>query len=130
MFSTSQDIILVDNITGIETNLKSNGYTFAASAGVHRSRFSLIYQKTLSKNQPVLDQNNVSVYKNKGIIYIKSSQYAIDNVKIFDISGRLIFEKTKANAKEINIESLKFGNQVLIIKISSGELMMVQKIAN
>ena len=130
LFSTNQDIILVDNITGIETNLKSNGYAFAATAGVHRSRFSLVYQKTLSKNQPVLDENNVSVYKSKGIIFIKSSQFAIDNVKIFDISGRLIFEKTKANAKEINIESLKFGNQVLIIKISSGELMMVQKIAN
>jgi PQQ-dependent dehydrogenase (s-GDH family) len=130
LFSGVQDIILVDHLAGTETDLKSGGYTFAVAAGVNNARFSLKYQKTLDNTQQILDENNVLVYKNKGVIQIKSVKSVIENVKIFDISGRLIFEKGKINSKEISIESTKFGNQVLIVKIYSDKQMVSKKIVN
>ena len=117
LFSGNQDIILVDHLTGTETDLKSGGYTFAATAGVNNARFSLKYQKTLGNTQQILDENNILVYKNKEAIHIKSSSTTIDNIKLYDISGRHIFEKTNINANETHIEIAKFGKQILILKI-------------
>jgi hypothetical protein len=127
LFLSSQDIILKDSDNGTETNLKLDSYTFSAPAGVSNTRFSLKYQKTLGISTPNFDENSVVVYKNYGKISIKSNGSSIDNVKLFDIGGRLLLEKTKVNANETSIEISKFANQVLIIKITSDDKSMVSK---
>ncbi|HQE33830.1 MAG TPA: T9SS sorting signal type C domain-containing protein [Flavobacterium alvei] len=127
LFSANQDIILVDHLTGIETNLKSSEYTFAAVAGVDNSRFSLKYQKTLGNHQQVLDENNILVYKSKGAIHIKSGKTNIDNLKLFDISGRFIFEKKNIKSQETSIENAKLGNQILVVKITLENQKVVSK---
>jgi hypothetical protein len=131
LFSTSQDIILKDNTTGTETDLKSSDYTFTAAAGVDNARFSLKYQKSLAVNASVFDENTITVYKNNGTIRIKSGSTTIDNVKLFDLSGRLLFEKKKVNANETAIESSKFDHQVLIVQITSVDKNIInKKVAN
>jgi hypothetical protein len=131
LFSGSQDIILKDNSTGTETNLKNGAYTFAAAAGSDRTRFELQYQRTLRTNTPVLNESSILVYKNKGIIQIKSSQSDIANIKLFDIQGHLLFEKSKVNANETSIESSKFAKQVLIVEIiSEDNKKLIKKIIN
>lgn len=131
LFSGSQDIILKDNTTGIETDLKNSPYLFTVSAGTDNTRFSLKYQKTLGISNPVFDEKSVIVYKNKGTIHIKSESETIENVQLFDIKGSLLFEKKKLNTKETNMESSKFTNQVLIVKITSTDKKIVsKKIAN
>ncbi|WP_396171687.1 T9SS sorting signal type C domain-containing protein [Flavobacterium sp.] len=131
LFSGNQDIILKDNLTGTETNLKSSDYTFTASAVVDNARFSLKYQKTLAVDAQILDKNLVLVYKNKGSIHIKSAGSAIANVKLYDISGRLIFEKSNVKANETRIESAKFAKQILIVKITLDDKKLInKKVAN
>lgn len=127
LFLTSQDIILIDNNTGTETNLKASSYLFAAVAGVDNARFSLKYQKTLNVNSSNYDENTISVHKNNGAISIKSSAAAIENIKLFDIAGRLLFEKKKVNSTETAIESIKFANQVLIVQITTADKSIVNK---
>jgi len=127
LFSENQEIILMDSLNGTETNLKSGGYSFSANAGVDNSRFSLKYQKTLTIDSQILDNNSVLMFKNKGSIYIKSAVSAIDNVKLYDISGRLIFEKSNVKAYETRIESAKFGKQILIIKIILNDNKLINK---
>lgn len=127
LFSGNQDIILKDNTTGIETDLKTSSYLFTATAGTDNARFSLKYQKTLGINIPVFNENSVTIFKNKGTIHVKSEVSAIDNVQLFDIKGSLLFEKTKLNTKETTIESSKFTNQVLIVKITSNTKKTVTK---
>jgi hypothetical protein len=127
LFSAAQEIILKDNSTGIETDLKTSSYTFTAVAGVDNARFSLKYQKTLGINSLIFDENSVVVYKNNSEIQIKSGVTTIDNVKLFDISGRLLFEKAKVNANETTIECSRFTNQVLIVQITSSDKNVVNK---
>jgi hypothetical protein len=126
LFLGSQDIVLKDAISGIETDLKSTAYNFAAKAGIDNNRFSLKFQKTLGVNSEVFDESSVLVYKNKGAIHIKSTT-AISDVKVYDIQGRLIFEKIKVNANETTITSSKFGNHVLIVKIIAQDNKVVNK---
>lgn len=131
LFSGKQDIILKDNETGTETNLKTSHYTFTVQAGATNTRFSLKYQKTLGINNPVFDENSIVVFKNNGSIYIKSNGSAINNVKLFDVRGRLIIEKANLNASETSIESEKYANQVLIVQIADDNNKVVtKKIAN
>jgi PQQ-dependent dehydrogenase (s-GDH family) len=127
LFSGSQDVILKDNLTGTETDLKTNPYTFTASAGTDNARFSLKYQKTLGIAAPEFNDNSVIIFKNNGIIHIKSEVDTIDSVQLFDIKGTLLFEKMKVNANETTIESSKFTNQVLIAKIASSKKKVVSK---
>jgi hypothetical protein len=127
LFAGAQDIILKDNSTGAESDLKAGSYTFSAVAGVDNARFSLKYQKTLGINLSVFDEDSIVVYKNKSEIRIKSGDTTIDNVKLFDLSGRLLFEKKKVNANEATIESSKFANQVLIVQITSSDKNVVNK---
>ena len=131
LFSENQDIILKDNSTGTETNLKNGAYTFAATAGSDKNRFELKYQKTLGIDANDFNANSILVYKNKGVIQIKSSDAAIAKVKIFDIQGRLLFEKLKVNAKETSIESANFANQVLVVEITSDDnKKQIKKVVN
>ncbi|MDD5148851.1 MAG: T9SS sorting signal type C domain-containing protein [Flavobacterium sp.] len=127
LFSGSQSIVLKDNLTGAETDLKAGAYTFTAAAGTDKTRFTLKYQKTLGINNPTFDENSVTVFKNKGVISIKSVGTTIANVKVFDILGRLIFEKSKVNASETSIDGSKFANQVLMVKITSEANKVVNK---
>jgi uncharacterized lipoprotein YddW (UPF0748 family) len=126
-FSNSQDIFLVDASNGTETNLKTSEYTFTAASGVDNTRFSLKYQKTLGVDSTSSDSNNFLIFKSNGVLQIKSGLTAIDNVKLYDVNGHLLFKKENVNANEISIESAKFGNQVLIVTISTIDKKIVNK---
>lgn len=127
LFSGSQDIVLKDNLTGAETDLKNSPYIFTAAAGTDNTRFSLKYQKTLGIKTPDFNENSIVVYKNKGTIHIKSEAETIESIQLFDIKGSLVFEKTKINANETSVESSKFAHQVLIVKITSSNKKTVSK---
>jgi hypothetical protein len=131
LFATSQDVVLKDNDNGTETNLKLGSYTFTATAGATNSRFSLKYQKTLGVTAPAFDENSVMVYKNLGKINVKSNGSSIDNVKLYDVRGKLLVENAKINANEISVESSKYASQVLIVKISLANSKVIsRKIVN
>jgi len=127
LFSGAQEIFLIDNLTGTETNLKTAAYTFSAAVGASSTRFSLKYQKTLGINPTVFDENSLSLYKTKESIHIKSYGTIINTVKIYDLSGRLVFEKEKINAAETAIESSKLGNQMLVLEITLADNKRITK---
>jgi NACalpha-BTF3-like transcription factor len=132
LFSGStQDIILKDNITGVETDLKAGGYTFTAAAGVDNARFALKYQKTLNINAPAFNDNSVRIYKNKGTLYVNSSAVTMANIKIFDIQGRLLAEQKNVNENIAEFKDLKTADVVLIVKITSIDAdVVIKKIFN
>jgi predicted outer membrane repeat protein len=127
LFSGNQDVILKDNATGAETNLKAGGYDFIAEAGANSSRFVLKYQKTLDTETPVFTKESVLIYTNKKIIHINSGGITMKNVQVFDMSGRLVLKKENINNSETTIDGSKFSHQVLIVKITSDENKVVSK---
>lgn len=126
-FSNSEDILLTDNVTGIETDLRTNNYLFTANEGVDNARFSIKYQKTLGVNNSDVDEDSFLVYKSTNAIQIKSGSTAIDKVKLFDISGKLLLEKTQINATELSIESSGLPKQLLIVKITLIDKKVINK---
>ena len=127
LFSGSQDIYLLDSKTGTETNLKTSSYTFAATAAVDNGRFSLKFQKTLSLDAQLFNDNSVIVYKNNGAIYVNSGAKMMNNIKVFDIQGRLIAEQKSVKGNTSSIQNLSARNQVLIVKVTTDDNQVISK---
>lgn len=127
LFAAGQDVFLKDNTTGIETNLKTESYNFTAQAGTYNSRFSLKYQQNLRVNVSEFNENSVKVYKNGGTLYVNSGNVALANIKVFDLQGRLIAEQKKLKTKIATFRDLKTTQQVLIVKVTSHDNIVVNK---
>ena len=127
VFANGQDIYLVDSKTGIETDLKAGAYNFVAATGVDNARFSLKYQKTLNVDATAFNENSVRVYKNNGMLYVNSGTVDINNIKVYDIQGRLLAEQKNVKATTATIKDLKAKQQVLIVKITSEDNNVVSK---
>ena len=129
LFATAQDIYLVDKITGTETNLQKEAYTFTTGAGVHNARFQLTYKtsKSLSVNDPAYDQNSILVYNQSGALLINAGKTTIINVKVFDITGKLILEQKEVNANKTSLQNLTSQKQILNIKITTQDNRVVTK---
>ncbi len=127
LFLGNQAIYLVDSKTGIETDLKTSSYIFAAAAEVDNARFSLKFQKTLSVDAQAFSDNSVIVYKNNGVIYVTSGSKTMNNIKVFDIQGRLIAEQKSVKANTTSIQNLKASNQVLIVKVTTDDNQVISK---
>lgn len=92
LFTGNQDIILRDNVTGIETDLKAGGYTFAAVVGRTTSRFVLKYQKNTTVWNGLAWSNGVPTASVEAIIdgnYSTTTNGAITAKKLFVNSGVL-----------------------------------------
>ena len=127
VFAAGQSVILTDAITGTETDLTTSSYTFTAATGSASSRFSLKYQKTLKVDASVANNNSVTVYKNKGTLYVNSGVSAIANIKVFDIQGRLIVEQKDVKSNTATINNLKDVHQVLVVQVTSEDNKVVNK---
>jgi len=127
VFSTGQNVFIKDNLTGITHNISESAYTFSSAAGTFNSRFQIVYQNVLSVKNPAFDANSVVLYQNNNALHINSGSTVISDVKIFDIRGRLVYEKRQINASTTSLTDLNAGHQVLLVHITSNENKTITK---
>ena len=119
LFTEGQNVYLKDNLAGTTHDLASP-YSFANDAGVFETRFEIVYQQALGVPGHTLE-NEVVIYKGQtGGFVISSGTITMDNVKVFDIRGRLLLEKKGINAGEVSFNAGD-ANQVLVVKITSDD---------
>lgn len=124
----NQNIFIEDLLTNTITNLKNENYTFNATPGTFNDRFVLKYTNSaLGLNTNTLDYNNIIVYKNNDAININSGKLVMDNVKVYDLQGRLVLEQKNVNATTTSIKNLKATQQVLIVKVTTQDNTVVTK---
>ena len=116
LFNNGQEILLKDKVTGLTQILNNASYSFTTIEGSFTDRFEISYQNSLAVSTPNFNENNVVVYKKNQALVISSGNVIIDNVKVYDIQGRLLFDKTKVNASELKI-STNTTNEILLVKI-------------
>lgn len=122
LFLMDQGIYLKDNVAGITHDLKASPYTFTSETGTFNTRFEVVYtNEALGTDNPVLDANNIIIYKDGGNLHINTGAATMDTVQLFDIRGRLILEKKDLNSASTLISNLKVEEQMLIVKITTTE---------
>ncbi|KQX12982.1 T9SS sorting signal type C domain-containing protein [Flavobacterium sp. Root420] len=114
---TNQAIYLEDKTTNIIHDLRTSNYTFTTTIGTFDDRFVLRYtDKTLGTVDVEDVDQMVLVSVKEKIIKVTSTKENIGKVLIFDITGKLLYEKDKVDATELEISILKSVNQVLIVR--------------
>jgi hypothetical protein len=128
LFAGDQDIFIKDNATGQVHNVKQSPYSFTASEGVANNRFEVVYQDAaLGTSNPSLSANAIFVAVKDQEIKINSGAVVMQKVELIDVAGRIIYVQENINASMISIKHLPISNQVVIVKIATAEIGVVNK---
>jgi hypothetical protein len=124
-----QDIYLEDLLLHIVHDLKEGPYTFTTASGTYNNRFLLRYlpEETLGKANPTAVTNDVIVYKRDNQIIIKSVSEALEEIQLYDLLGRTVFEKQKLKQYEFGIQNIVMEEQLLIVKVKLANGLVVNK---
>jgi hypothetical protein len=122
----AQAIYLKDNLLSAEHNLQTGAYVFTSAAGTFTNRFEIIYQSQLGTSNPTFTANNVIIYNQNNDLVVNSGNIIMSSIKIFDIRGRLLQDKTNINASQASI-STGLSNGVLLVQITSEDGVAVTK---
>ncbi len=108
------DVYLVDNELNITHDLKQSEYNFAVTGeGNYSERFTLQFtNSTLAIDNLELNNNFVVVNEDDNLL-IKSNT-VINQIKVFDITGRLLIEQ-KPNESEFRINTLNIRKGTVLI---------------
>ncbi|MHC0439380.1 T9SS sorting signal type C domain-containing protein [Flavobacterium sp. 3-210] len=116
---TLQSVYLEDKKLNKIHDLRASNYTFKTEIGTFSDRFVLRYtDKSLGIDEVANDENTISVLIKSNEMKVISTKEAISQVAVFDLSGRLLFEKKGINATELQILNFRSANQVLLVKVT------------
>lgn len=112
------NIYLQDLEMNIIHDLKATPYTFTTGSGKYENRFLLRYTDAALNNQDFETLNNsVIVATNHGEMTIKSYVQTIEEVIIYDVLGRQLFQAKDINSNEFTTINIPMSQQSLIVKI-------------
>ncbi|TDO98371.1 T9SS sorting signal type C domain-containing protein [Flavobacterium sp. 245] len=114
-----QPIYLEDKLTGTIHDLREGNYTFKTAAGTFTDRFVLRYtNKSLGIGDVENTESKVLIAVKDKVIKVNSTIETLAKVYIFDVAGKLIYEKSNIGENELQILNLQSSNQVLLIKVA------------
>ncbi len=128
LFAEGQQVYLRDNMTATVHHLNEGAYSFTTEAGTFANRLEIVYQAgALGVNDPVLNENQVVIYKTpSNEISINTGNFVMDNVMIYDLAGRLLFQQKDINNSQALIK-VGFATEVLLVKIKTQDGKSVTK---
>ncbi|WP_395047898.1 T9SS sorting signal type C domain-containing protein [Flavobacterium sp.] len=128
IFFDDKDIFIEDTNTGTYHNLKISSYDFNTAVGTFNNRFKIHYlNPLLSNNNFVINENSVFVNANDNEILVNSTSEKIKNIQVYDVLGRMVFDKKNANENKFVIVNIQKQNQALIIKTELENNQIVTK---
>ncbi len=125
VFSTEHDIFVRDIELGVEHDIRTAPYSFSAPAGVLTNRFELVYQSTLSVENPTF--NNVVVFSKNKALEINAGNEIISSVSVFDIRGKKVAAQEEVNSSATSLDLSGVANQVLIVQIKTNNGQLITK---
>ncbi|WP_375238373.1 GEVED domain-containing protein, partial [Aurantibacter sp.] len=111
------DIYVRDKDLDVEHNLKLAPYIFTTEVGVFNDRFEIIYRSNaLSTTDFDSVNNNVLVFSN-GDLTIKSNNFDIKNVQVFNTLGQKLFNLNNINKTLVSLNGFRKTETMLLITI-------------
>ncbi len=114
----SQDVYLLDNLTGEMQPLKGASYTFTTASGTFDNRFELHFgtgMETMKTN--AVAANDVIVVKEGKEISVKST-VMIKEASVYDVAGKLLYHNTNVGAMEMITNNLNMQTGMAIVRMT------------
>lgn len=122
-----QDIYLEDKQLNVIHDLKASPYAFITGTGTFNARFELRFT-TEQLSAPDVDvQNKFVVAVNEQAISLRSSRENMAEVTVYDLLGRMVYQKNSVGATQFTIENLLSSQQSLIVKVKFEDGSVVTK---
>jgi len=119
LFEEGQEIYLYDTTTNQYHDLLAGDFTFTSAAGTFESRFEVRYiNTTLGVETPIASNSDIVVYKNGNQIAVKATNFTIEDLQVYDITGKLLYNKKGIDNNEFSTSSLNVATQVLVVKVT------------
>lgn len=113
-----QNVFVEDKSSNRIVNLKNENLTFNTAIGVFNDRFVLRFMdKTLDLDEFEKDKESVVVFNENRQLQVNSTKEFIDEIAIYDLAGRKIYEKNNINEIDFSLLNLVSNNQPLLINI-------------
>ena len=115
----NQAIYLEDTVLNVTHNLTTSNYVFASVPGTFNSRFVLRYLPQQDLANPTFEDKiqGVTIRKNNADLHVNSPYELIDIVRVYDITGRLVFERKQCNSNRFDTSHIVGNDQTLIVKV-------------
>lgn len=124
LFASNQiPIYLHDNQLNVYHDFATGPYVFNTTSQENNTRFKIVYQNALLGNDS-FDSNITIATLNDNILKV-ASKVTIDEVKVFDMTGRLIVEVTPKN-NDITFEAdfnQAVGVYIVKVKLTNGQII-------
>lgn len=128
LFTGNQNVYLRDMLTNVTHDLKLQEYTFTTVAGTYDDRFKIVYENSTLGVDTFIPENGIIAYVDSKILNIESVNQTIENVTVFDISGRMVAQQSKINATTTQLSLNGIAKQVLLVQISTDKGVFTKKI--
>lgn len=119
-FDQSQAVYLYDGFDNSYHNLKIANYETSLSPGTYNNRFEITFQDAALGTIDTIKNNFVLVQNNSTQLLAISNPNLVDvkSVAVYDITGKLVLEKTVLGAKSIyEFSTSIFSEGVYLVKI-------------
>lgn len=123
-FDETQDVYLYDGVDGTYHNLRQNDYEVLLPSGIYNDRFEITFRDAaLSITNPIKD--TVVVFQNNESHLLTLSNpnlFDIKAVTLFDIAGKLLFNKTNLGAQNsYEFSTASLSDALYLVKIQSSD---------
>jgi len=112
-----QAIYLEDKKNNAIHDLKASDYKFNTAAGTFADRFTLRYtNKNLGTGDFENAEYGLLISVKDKVIKATSSKENITEITVYDVTGKLLYNRKKIGAAEFSISNLLAADQVLVVK--------------
>lgn len=126
-FLTTNDVYLKDNEFNIYHDLKIANYTFSALKGQYNSRFTLVFTTpSLSVDTYNASETNLTIFEDNAhrTTFKITPNLSIENIKIYDIYGRLLYDlKGKNSIETYNLSQLNSAPYIAKVRLKNGQTL-------
>src|SRR5690606_4450361 len=119
------EIYLKDNFNQTQHNLKNGAYSFVSEEGMFDNRFEVVYQTTMSTDNPISSDANWIVYRQDKGFQVQTIGFEMKEVSVYDMLGRVVYN-SKTEGQSHQMPKL-VAEGVFIVKVTTTEVKVLNK---
>lgn len=125
----SVSIYVYDKLNDSYTDIRNNTFSVTLDEGTHNDRFEITFSKQSVLNTEAVSISNFKIFENvrrHQLEIINPNRLEMHEVKLYDVSGKLVLDKTFFTNKRkttIPTKSLSSGMYVISLKLSDNQIL-------
>ena len=123
-FNEAENVYLYDGVTGIYHDIKNGFFETTLPAGIYSNRFEITFRDgALSVTNPI--KENITLVQNNTthqLVLSNPNMMDIKAVSLFDVTGKLLFGKTKLGSKNTyEFPTSSYAEAVYLVKVETAD---------